>query len=136
MVTETNCTFQITSWSENPSQEIEGAAKLSIAKVTQSYTGAIEGTSSVDYLMSYTVDGTACFVGFERVSGAVAGKTGTFVIQHSGSFSEGKARSTWSVVEGAGTGELANLRGKGSYIAGHGEPAQVSFDYSFAPVKG
>ncbi|CAH0155931.1 hypothetical protein ABH908_002155 [Pseudomonas frederiksbergensis] len=128
-----SCTFQITGWDEKPSQELEGTPKLSHAKVTQSYAGAIEGTSSVEYLMSYSVDGTASFVGFERICGVVAGKSGTFVVRHSGSFSEGKARSTWSVVKGAGTGDLVNLSGNGNYVAGHGEPAQVSFEYSFEP---
>ncbi|WP_210642576.1 DUF3224 domain-containing protein [Pseudomonas sp. Tri1] len=133
MKTTASCTFQITGWDENPSQILEGAPKLSHAKITQSYSGAIEGTSSVEYLMSYSADGTACFVGFERICAVVAGQRGTFVARHSGSFSDGKARSTWSVVEGAGTGELVSLRGNGSYVAGHGEPAQVSFEYSFEP---
>jgi len=57
--------------------------------------------------MSYSNDGTASFVGFERVCGVISDKHGTFIIQHSGSFSEGKARSTWSVVKGSGTGVLA-----------------------------
>jgi len=114
MTAEATCTFQITNWDEKTSQEIEGTAKLTTAKVTQSYAGAIEGTSSVEYLMSYTTRGAVSFVGIERISGAVAGKTGTFVIQHAGSFSEGKVRSAWSIVEGAGTGDLVNLRGKGS----------------------
>jgi hypothetical protein len=133
MKTTVSCTFQITGWDEKPSQELEDTPKLSHAKVTQSYAGAIEGTSSVEYLMSYNVDGTASFVGFERICGVVAGKSGTFVVRHSGSFSEGKARSIWSVVKGAGTGYLFNLSGNGNYVAGHGEPAQVSFEYSFEP---
>jgi len=131
MTTDTACTFQITGWDEKTYQEIEGSAKLSHAKVTQTYSGAIEGTSSIEYLMSYTVHGTANFVGLERVSGTVDGKTGTFVLQHTGSFSEGKARSSWSIVPGSGTGDLANLRGSGHYVAGHAEPAQVFFTYTF-----
>ena len=59
-----------------------------------SISGAIEGTSSIEYLMSYSVHGTATFVGLERVSGTVDGKTGTLIVQHFGSFSEGKARSS------------------------------------------
>jgi hypothetical protein len=133
MNTEGNCSFQITGWDENTYQEITDAAKLSHAKVTQSYSGAIEGTSSVDYLMSYTVNGTASFVGLERVSGSIDGKTGTFVIQHTGTFSHGTARSSWSIVPGSGTGDLSALRGNGNYIAGHGEPAQVFFTYTFEP---
>jgi hypothetical protein len=133
MSNEGHCTFQVTGWDEKTYQEIEGAAKLSHAKVTQSYSGAIEGTGSVDYLMSYTVGGTATFVGLERVSGRIDGRDGTFVIHHNGSYSEGKARSSWSVVAGSGTGDLRALRGNGNYVAGHGEPAQVSFTYAFAP---
>ena len=133
MTTDTTCTFQITGWDEKTYQEIEGSAKLSNAKVTQSYSGGITGASSVEYLMSYSRHGTASFVGIERVSGTVDGKTGTFVLQHNGSFSEGKARSSWSIVAGSGTGDLANLRGNGSYVAGHDAPAQVSFTYSFEP---
>jgi hypothetical protein len=128
---EGNCTFQITGWDENTYQEITDVAKLSHAKVTQSYTGAIEGTSSIDYLMSYAVNGEASFVGMERVSGSLDGKNGTFVIQHMGTYSDGKARSSWSVVPGSGTGDLSALRGKGNYEAGHGEPAQVFFTYTF-----
>ena len=133
MTTETTCIFQITSWDEKPYQEIGGGAKLTNAKVTQVYSGAIEGTSTIEYLMSYTVQGTASFVGLERFSGTVEGKAGTMVIQHAGSFSEGIARSSWSVVPGSGTDDLASLRGKGSYVAGHGEPAQVSFVCSLEP---
>jgi hypothetical protein len=133
VTTDTKCTFQITGWDEKTYQEIEGSAKLSNAKVAQSYSGAIEGTSSIEYLMCYSVHGTATFVGLERVSGTVDGKIGTFVLQHNGSFSQGEARSSWSIVPGSGTGGLASLRGKGSYVAGHGEPAQVLLTYSFEP---
>jgi hypothetical protein len=133
MSVESKCTFQVTGWDEKTYQEIGGGAKLTNAKVTQSYSGAIVGTSTIEYLMSYTVQGTANFVGLERISATVEGKLGTFVLQHAGSFSEGKARSSWSIVPGSGTEGLASLRGEGSYVAGHGEPAQVSFTYSFSP---
>lgn len=86
MKTTASCTFQITSWDEKPSQILENAPKLSHANITQSYSGAIEGTSSVEYLMSYSADGTACFVGFERVCAVVAGKRGTFVARLRGRF--------------------------------------------------
>ncbi|WP_081616738.1 DUF3224 domain-containing protein [Thiobacillus thioparus] len=133
MSIESKCIFQITGWDEKTYQEIGDNAKLTNAKVTQSYSGAIEGTSTTEYLMSYTGHGTANFVGLERVSATIEGKSGTFVIQHVGSFSEGKARSSWSIIPGSGTEGLACLCGKGSFVAGHGEPAQVSLTYSFAP---
>lgn len=130
MATDARCTFQITGWDEQTYAEIEGSAKLSQAKVTQSYSGAIEGTSSVEYLMVYSVRGTASFVGIERVIGSVEGKPGTFVIQHVGSFENDKASSWWSIVAGSGTGELASLNGYGSYVAAHSGPAEVVFTYN------
>jgi hypothetical protein len=125
------CTFKITGWDEKTYQEIGGSAKLTSAKVTQSYSGGIEGTSAVEYLMAYTVDGTASFVGLERVTGSVDGKSGTFVIRHVGMYSD-KARSTWTIVEGSGTDALANLQGSGSYEAGHSDDGHpMNFEYSF-----
>ncbi|MHB1287157.1 MAG: DUF3224 domain-containing protein [Leptospirales bacterium] len=92
-------------------QEIESSAKLSNAKVHRLTLENIEGTSIIEYLMSYTVHGTATFVGLERVSGTSDGKTGTFVLQHTVGFSEGKARSSWSIVPGSGTGDLVSILG-------------------------
>jgi hypothetical protein len=133
MTTQAKAKFQIVGWTEKTYEEIGDGAKLTQAKVTQTYEGAIKGTSSVEYLMSYAVDGTASFVGLERITGEVDGKSGTFVIQHVGSYSDGAARSSWSVLPGAGTGDLVNLRGNGGYGAGHGETGEVSFSYNFEP---
>lgn len=121
-------TFQITGWNETVLQDMANGAKLSHAKVTLQYTGAIIGDSTVDLVMAYSVDGTARFAGMERVTGTVHGRTGSFVLQHDGSFAAGRARSSFQVVVGAGTGDLAALRGGGSYEAGHGEAAMVSFE--------
>lgn len=132
MHNEENCTFKISSWEEAPIQVFENGAKLSNAKVAQIYKGAITGEGTVDYQMAYTVNGTAKFVGFETIQGVVSEKTGTFVVQHIGAFEEGKAKSRWSIVEGAGTGELSDLCGSGTYEAGHGEDAHVSFNYHFS----
>ena len=131
MGTNANCMFKVTGWNEEPYEEFEGGAKLTRAKVSQSYQGDISGEGFVEYLMSYTANGTANFVGMELVKGNVAGKSGSFVIQHVGVYEGGKARSTWSVIPGTGTGDLAALRANGSYVVGHGEAAQVSFGYLF-----
>ena len=130
---EATSTFHITGWDEQPYQALADGAKLTRAKVTQSYQGIITGTSALEYLMAYASDGTASFVGIEHVTGEVADKAGSFIIQHIGTFEGGKARSAWRVIAGAGTGALAALRGEGAYVAGHGEPATVTFRYSFEP---
>lgn len=126
------CTFQIAEWKENPSQSIEDTAKITVVHARQSWSGAIEGTGQAQYLLSYTAQGTASFVGIERVSASVEGKTGTFVIRHVGQFVDGRACSEWIIIDGAGTNDLIGLHGKGSYIAHHGEPAQVTFDFYYS----
>lgn len=127
MTLTSKCTFQITGWEEKTYQELIGGAKLTQAKVTQTYSGGIEGTSSIEYLMAYTIQGTVSFVGLEKISGTLEGKAGSFVIQHVGTFSEGKARSSWSIIPGSGTDDLVGLQGQGTYVAGHGEPALMEF---------
>ncbi|MHC1481647.1 DUF3224 domain-containing protein [Frateuria aurantia] len=131
MTTDATCTFQLTGWDETTYLDIGDGAKLTHAKVTQTYAGKIEGTGATEYLMSYTVQGTASFVGMEQITGQVEGRQGSFVIQHSGAFTQGKAVSHWTVVAGSGTGELAELTGSGHYQASHGQPAEVSFDCHF-----
>ncbi len=86
MSTEASCTFKVTGWDEKPYQEFEGGAKLTRAKVSQAYQGAINGEGLVEFLMSYAASGTASFVGMELVKGTVAGKSGSFVIQHVGTY--------------------------------------------------
>lgn len=77
-------------------------------------------------------DDSASFVGLEHVNGGIAGKSGSFVIQHNGTFADGKLKSNWFVVPGSGTGELRNLRGEGTYTNEGGEPRTAyTFDYEF-----
>jgi hypothetical protein len=122
-------TFSITGWEEHTLLEISSGAKITQAKVTQRYQGDLEATASIDYLMSYSSDGTAQFVGYETITGSIEDFRGSFVIQHIGTFANGIARSSWTVVKGAGTGDFVTLYGLGDYIAGHEGTAKVMFSY-------
>ena len=57
------------------------------------------------------------YVGLVRFNGAVGGKSGSFVMQDTGSFEQGTASSALQIVEHSGTGELKGIKGKGSYQA-------------------
>jgi hypothetical protein len=110
-----NARFAIKTWDEKPYGEEPGLPKLTRASVTKTLTGDIEGEGHVEYLMMYRSDGSAAFVGLERVVGQIAGKTGSFVLQRIGKFEGGQAKETYSVVPGSATGELQGLQGNGSY---------------------
>src|SRR2546430_17529652 len=84
---------------------------LTRASVTKTYTGDIEGEGQVEYLMMYRSDGSATFVGLERVVGRIGGKIGTFVLQRTGIFESGLAQESYSVIPGSATGDLQGLLG-------------------------
>lgn len=116
--------FQITGWDEKPYIENEDGSKKSHAKITQSYSGVIEGSSEIQYLMSYQSAASALFVGFEVVTGKVNGKSGSFTIQHNGKFENGVASSNFIIV--SGTDELVNIEGSGSFKSG--ESGQANYE--------
>ncbi len=100
-----------------------------LSSVTKAFTGDIEAEGSVEYLMMYRGDGSATFVGLERVVGRIDGKSGTFVLQRSGVFEGGLAKESYSVVPGSATGELRGLQGEGTTAVGHGMEHPFALDY-------
>ncbi|HXD15610.1 MAG TPA: DUF3224 domain-containing protein [Vicinamibacterales bacterium] len=129
MTRTANARFAITGWDEKPYNEGEGLPRLSRATVTKSFTGDIEGESQVEYLMMYRSDGSAAFVGFERVTGRIGGKSGTFVLERTGVFENGQAKESYFVVPGSGTGDLRTLRGEGTSSVGHGTEHPFALNY-------
>ena len=119
-------TFTIKSWDEQPFAEVEGAPKLTQARVTTTYGGDLDGEGTSTLVMAY--DGAdASYAGYERVVGSLGGRSGSFVLRLAGGFEQGAARTDWTVVEGSGTGELAGLQGEGGYVAKQGEP-EVTYE--------
>jgi hypothetical protein len=125
-----NARFAIRSWDEKPYSEGQDLPKLTRASVSKTFTGDVEGEGQVEYLMIYRGDGSATFVGLERVSGRIGTRSGTFVLQRTGVFEGGQARETYTVVPGSGTGELRGLRGEGTSAVGHGSehPFRLSYE--------
>ena len=115
-----NARFAIKSWDEKPYSEGQDLPKLTRAAVTKTFTGDIAGEGQVEYLMMYRSDGSASFLGLERIVGRIGGKAGTFVLQRIGVFEGGLATESYSIVPGSGTGDLHQLRGDGHSSVGHG----------------
>ena len=131
MSTLATATFEVKTWDEKPYNEIDGGPKLTRASVTKSFRGDIEGEGTLEYLMFYPGDGSATFVGLERVAGRIGERSGSFVLQHSGTFEGGTAKVTLSVVPGSGAGDLRGLRGEGSFSSAHQKQYPMTLDYDF-----
>lgn len=129
MKKQANARFAIKGWDEKPYHENAGQPKLTRASVSKTYTGDISADANVEYLMMYRTDGTATFVGLERVVGQIAGKSGSFVMQRTGVFEDGQAKESYSIVPGSGTGELQSLRGEGTSSVGHGMEHPFTLSY-------
>ncbi len=117
MASPISASFEITNWDEHQFDRRAGAAKLTRAKVGKSYAGDIEGDSLTEWLMAYAADGTATFVGLERIDGMIGNRRGTLVLQHVGAFQDGAATADLTVASGSCTGELAGTSGRGDFRA-------------------
>jgi hypothetical protein len=124
-----NARFAIKGWDEKAYSEAQGLPKLTRATVSKTFSGDIEGESQLEYLMMYRSDGSASFVGLERIIGRLDGKPGSFVLQRTGTFEGGQAKESYSIVSGSGTGELRTLRGEGTSSVGHGSEHPFTLTY-------
>lgn len=75
-----------------------------------------------------TVKGSAGYVAIELVRGTLAGKTGSFLMQHSGIMDRGKPSLTVLILPDSGTEELAGISGKMS-ISNEGGKHSYVLDY-------
>ena len=115
MSSKISAAFEIKGWDEQPFDEAVGVAKLTKATVAKEYTGDIEGTSATEWLMAYHPDKSAEFVGLERIKGTIGGRRGSLVLQHVGTFEDGAAKATLTVI--SGTDELKGATGTGQFVA-------------------
>lgn len=132
MKNRANARFAIKNWDEKPYSEGPDLPKLTRATVTKTFTGDIEGEGHVEYLMMYRSDGSATFLGLERISGRIGGRTGSFVLQRTGVFEDGQAKESYSVLPGSATGDLRGLVGAGTSAVGHGMEHPFVLDYELA----
>lgn len=110
MKARAEATFDITGWDEQPYDEQDGI-KLSKTRVTKTFHGGIDGDSTAELLMAMAPEGSAAYVGFERIVGRLDGRAGTFILHHNATASKGAQSAQWTVVPESGTGELLGLRG-------------------------
>jgi hypothetical protein len=104
-------TFEVELNPQGPQDKAEGAtlARMSIDK---KFHGDLEAVGKGEMLSAMTdVMGSAGYVAIERVTGTLHGRTGAFVLQHTGTMTRGAQQLVVSVVPDSATGQLAGLTG-------------------------
>ena len=128
-----NATFRIARGKEKPFSAIKDGPKLTQGTFTTVYRGDLQGEGILSELKVYYSETSATIYGLERITGRLGGKSGSFILEHDGTFENGVLKSKRTVLPGAGTGELVGLRGHITLQSGSAEEFPVTFDYEFAP---
>lgn len=116
MTTRATSTFTIVTWEATPYDERDGITP-SRTHVVKTFQGDVEGHSTAELLMAGAREGSAAYVGFERIGGHVHGRAGSFLLHHSASMTRDAQAATWTIVPESGTGDLAGVRGIARVIA-------------------
>jgi hypothetical protein len=111
--------------------EVPGGPSITDVHVTETFSGDIEGQGVVHVVQAARPDGSASFVGIERVRGSIGSKKGSFLLQVGGTVAGKEMRAEWFVMPGSGTGELRGLRGDGGFEAELGQHGTIWLDYDF-----
>jgi len=82
--------------------------------IDKQFHGDLEGTSKGQMLFGGNpgTKGSGGYVAIEKVTGTLQGRTGTFILQHSGTMNKGAPQLSVTVVPDSGTGQLTGLTGK------------------------
>jgi hypothetical protein len=123
----------IKSYQPTVFDEVPGAPTLSDIRLTETFSGDIEGDGVAHVVQAARADGAASFAGIERVRGSIGGKQGSFLLQVHGTVvrkeMKKEMKAEWIVVPGSGTGELTGLRGDGGFTAELGQHGSIWLDY-------
>lgn len=123
-------TFEVKLNPQKPDNEQAEGAKLSRMSSDKWYHGDLDGKGQGEMLASPPdAKGSGAYVAIERVTGKLKGRSGSFLLQHSGVMTRGVGQLSITVVPDSGTGELTGLSGKMNIIIENGKHS-YEFDYS------
>lgn len=130
MTTRITVPFTITGWDQTPYDEPTAGPALARATVRKAFSGELDATSVAELLLCAPDDAHAGYLGQERVTGQLAGRAGTFVIQHGGIVDGQDQRPFGTIVPASATGALRGLRGTATFMH-DADGARVQLDYEF-----
>ncbi len=94
------------------------------------YHGDLTATGVGEMLSAGTATpGSAGYVAIEKVTGTLAGKSGSFYLQHSGTLTRGQGSLSIHVIPDSGTDELTGLTGTMQIVIAEGGKHSYVFDY-------
>ena len=120
--------FEVKIVPQPPDVEAPTVGRMSIDKQFRGHLEAVSKGQMLAFMAG--VKGSAGYVAIEQVTGSLHGRSGTFVLRHSGTMTRGAPQLAISVVPDSGTGELAGLAGTMTIIIAEGKHS-YDFEYTF-----
>ena len=102
-------------YDEEPYGGAEGT-ELSRVHISRTFSGDLEGESTAELMIAKS-EGGGGYIGHDRITGSLGGKTGGFVFQHTGLMGPAGVTNTGTIVPGSATGELEGITGEGTMLA-------------------
>jgi hypothetical protein len=102
-------------YDEESYAEADGT-ELSRVHITRTFTGDLEGAATAEIMIAKSEAGGG-YVGHDRITGTMQGRSGSFVFQHTGLMGQAGITNTGTIVPGTGTGELEGITGEGTMLA-------------------
>jgi len=107
-------------------------------RLEEHFSGGLVGVGLATHLRVERKDGTGLLTCYERITGLLDERNGSFLLQATG-FTDNRhcVHGRWEVIAGSGTGDLLNLRGYAAFAAmpdSHsptGWSADTAFTYWF-----
>ena len=129
VMTRASGTFEVKMVPQDDKSEDANLGRMLLDK---QFHGDLEATGKGQMLTAMTpVQGSAGYVAIEKVSGTLKGRTGTFVLQHTGTMTRGEQQLSITVVPDSGTGQLAGITGRMDITIEAGKHSYV-FEYILA----
>src|ERR1051326_165900 len=118
-----------------PQTDDKGDPALSRMTIDKQFHGDLEGTSKGQMLAAGDPKTSAVYVAIEKFNGTLKGRSGTFILHHTGLMTRGAPQLSIMVAPDSGTGQLAGLTGKLMInIAADGKHS-YDFEYTLPEIK-
>lgn len=106
-----------------------GAARIARISQTCRFSGELEGESMAEFTAVLPRESDGSFHGFQRVSGTLGEREGTFVLSVTGEIHKGQPRGSWTIVPKSGSGDFAHIRGSGTFSLPDGKPGRYQLEF-------
>ena len=134
VTTHASGTFDVKLNPQSSEEDADGTG-LGRLSIDKQFHGDLEATSKGEMLSAGTsVKGSAGYVAIERVRGTLRGRTGTFILQHSGTMTRGAPQLTITVVPDSGTAGLEEVSGTMTINIVNGKHF-YEFDYTLPAAR-